>query len=83
MSILVKEVVSKAKQQGYDVYAFSSSSIEEYESIKSELGVDLELLFCDETTLKTIIRANPGIVTLNKGTITGKWNALDYKKVKL
>lgn len=79
----VKQVVSKAKQQGYDVYAFSSSSQKEYESIKSELGVDLELLFCDETTLKTIVRANPGIVTLNKGTIMGKWNALDYKKVKL
>ena len=79
----LKEVVSKAKQQGYDVYAFSSSSIAEYESLKSEFGLDLELLFCDETTLKTIVRANPGIVTLNKGTITGKWNALDYKKVKL
>ena len=79
----INEVVSSAKQQGYDVYAFSSSSKDEYESLKSEYNLDLEHLFCDETTLKTIVRANPGIVTLNKGTITGKWNALDYKKVKL
>lgn len=79
----MKGVISKAKEQGYDVYAFSSSSKEEYESLKTEFKLELELLFCDETTLKTIVRANPGIVTLNKGTITGKWNALDYKKVKL
>jgi uncharacterized membrane protein YphA (DoxX/SURF4 family)/peroxiredoxin len=79
----IKELSTKARQNGYDVYAFSSSPIEEYESIKEAFQLDLELLFCDETTLKTIIRANPGIVTLNKGTITGKWNALDANKVKL
>ncbi len=79
----VKEIVRQAQEKGYDVYAFSSSPMSEYESLKKEFGLDLELLFCDETTLKTIVRANPGFVTLNKGTIMGKWNALDYKKVTL
>ena len=79
----MKEVVAKAQQNGYDVYAFSSSPKTTYDLMKEEIGIDIELLFCDETTLKTIIRANPGIVILNKGTIIGKWNALDYKKVKL
>ena len=79
----IEGVIAKAQESGYDVYAFSSSPTSEYESLKKELGLDIELLFCDETTLKTIVRANPGIVTMNKGTITGKWNALDYKKVKL
>ncbi len=79
----INEVIAKAQGNGYDVYAFSSSPLGEYESLKREFDLDLELLFCDETTLKTIVRANPGIVTINKGTISGKWNALDYKKVKL
>ncbi len=79
----VKEVTRKAMQNGYDVYAFSASKQEDFETIKKEFKLDFDLLFCDETTLKTIVRANPGIVTLNKGTITGKWNANDADKVKL
>jgi hypothetical protein len=40
---------------------------------------------CDAITLKTIVRANPGIVLLKKGTVLAKWNANDlpdYKEVK-
>lgn len=29
----------------------------------------------DETTLKTIVRSNPGYLLLNKGNITGKWSS--------
>lgn len=37
---------------------------------------DNVLPFCttDETTLKTIVRANPGYLLLKKGTIAGKWS---------
>ncbi len=79
----LKETIAKAQENGYDVYAFSSSPLSEYETLKKEFDLDIELLFCDETTLKTIVRANPGIVTIKEGTIMGKWNALDYKKVQL
>jgi len=78
----VKDISTRAMQQGYDVYAISASNHSDYEIIKEEFDLDFDLLFCDETTLKTIVRANPGIVTLSKGTITGKWNANDVDKVK-
>ncbi len=79
----VKEITTQAMQEGYDVYAFSASNQVDFDILKKEFKLDFDLLFCDETTLKTIVRANPGIVTLNKGTITGKWNANDADKVKL
>ncbi len=74
----LKKVTDKALQNGYHVYGFSASSEEDFYKIKNEYNFDFDLLFCDETTLKTIIRANPGIVILNKGTITGKWNWRDF-----
>lgn len=37
---------------------------------------DNGLLFCsvDETTLKTMVRSNPGYILLRNGTIVGKWS---------
>ena len=78
----LKEVTDKALKNGYLVYAFSASPEEDFQKIKQKYQLDFDLLFCDETTLKTIIRANPGIVMLQKGTITGKWNWRDFKKIK-
>ncbi|MCU0472264.1 MAG: DoxX family protein [Bacteroidales bacterium] len=34
----------------------------------------IKYCFTDETTLKTMIRSNPGYILLKEGTITGKWS---------
>lgn len=78
----LKKISDKALQNGYLVYGFSASSEKDFLKIKNEYNFDFDQLFCDETTLKTIIRANPGIVILDKGTITGKWNWRDFKDIK-
>lgn len=79
----VKDLTDKAIQQGYEVYAFSASTQEQFNDYKKQYDFDFDLLFCDETTLKAIVRGNPGIVTIQKGIITGKWNANDAESVKL
>lgn len=77
----IKIVTDKAITNGYKVYALSASLEEDFLDIKDEFNLNFDMLFCDETTLKTIIRANPGIVALQKGTVTGKWNWVDAEKV--
>ena len=52
-------------------------------AVKKEFNLDFDLLFCDETTLKTIVRSNPGILTLDKGTITGKWSWRQIENISL
>ncbi|MDF1518213.1 MAG: DoxX family membrane protein [Lutibacter sp.] len=77
----IKEATDKASKNGYKVYLLTASLEEDFLDIKDEFDLNFDMLFCDETTLKTIIRANPGIVTLQKGTVTGKWNWVDADKV--
>ena len=55
---------------GIKFYILTSSGTEEVKSFENGL------IFCsaDETTLKTMIRANPGYILLKDGIILGKWS---------
>jgi hypothetical protein len=77
----IKIVTNQALKNGYKVYLLTASLEEDFLGIKDEFDLNFEMLFCDETTLKTIIRANPGIVTIQKGTVTGKWNWIDADEI--
>lgn len=78
----IKDLSDKAVENGYKVFAMSASPVADFLKVKTEYQLNFDLLFCDETTLKTMIRANPGIMMLNKGTITEKWNWRSYKKIE-
>lgn len=79
----VKKVADEAISKGYKVYGVTSSFPDELILIQNKYDLPFDFLFGDGTTLKTMIRANPGIMTLEKGTVTGKWNWTDSEKVKL
>ncbi len=79
----IKPIAEKAIKNGYLVYTLSASSVDDFNTMKEKYELPFDMLYCDETTLKTIIRANPGIMTLEKGVVTGKWNWTDLDKVKL
>lgn len=76
-------VVEQAKAEGYRVIGLSASGDELKEQIKDQYDLDIEFYFSDETALKTIIRSNPGIVKLHKGTILQKLHWSDAEKLEL
>ncbi len=78
----VKKTADKAIANGYTVYGVSSSYIDDLVLVQNKYNLPFSFLFCDGTTLKTIIRANPGIVKLQKGTVVGKWNWIDSDEIK-
>ncbi|WP_298878834.1 BT_3928 family protein [uncultured Polaribacter sp.] len=79
----IKEITAKAKKKGYTVYGVSASFTDDLILTNEKHNLDLEFLFCDETTLKTMIRANPGVMMLNKGTVTQKKNWIDVDEIIL
>ena len=81
--IEIKNIADKAISEGYNVYGVSASFEDDLILIQNNYDLPFDFLFCDETTLKTMLRANPGLITLNKGTVTGKWNWKDIADIKL
>lgn len=72
----IQNAISKAQNQNYKVIGLTASGKSDIESIKNKYNLDIDFYFTDETAIKTIIRANPGLVEIKKGTITNKlhWN---------
>ncbi|MEX6626256.1 DoxX family protein [Tenacibaculum salmonis] len=79
----IAKVAANAKAKGYEIYVLSASYIEDLAATQKEFNLPYTFGFCDETALKTVIRANPGIVTVEKGIIVGKWNWTDADDVTL
>lgn len=68
----IKNTTEEAIKKGYTVIGLSSSAQGETEAFIRDFKLPFKFYFTDETVLKTIVRANPGIVSLNKGTILQK-----------
>lgn len=75
LSALVKE----AKSKGYEVIGLSASGSGVARDFSKAHDLGINFYRTDEKVLKTIVRANPGIVVLNKGTVTQKvhWNDIE------
>ena len=68
------DIADFCNEHGYRFYCLSASPQSEIEALKLKLGLTYDFCFTDEITLKTIIRANPGLVLLQKGVVIGKWH---------
>ncbi|SEA70020.1 DoxX protein [Flavobacterium gillisiae] len=73
----------EAKTKGYKVIGMTNSAVEEIEKAKKKYGLTFDFYTCDAIALKTIERANPSIVVLEKGTIKQKVHYNDIKDLKL
>ena len=76
---VVKRITDKALKNGYKVIGMSASKSEQTKALTANNKLDFEFYFTDETTLKTIVRSNPGVLVLEEGTIKQKvhYNDLD------
>jgi len=71
-----------AKSQGYKFISLTSSTGNTLNTFKSKAHPTYDFFFGDEITLKTIIRSNPGLLLLKKGTILAKWHFNDFPSVE-
>ncbi|GMN10789.1 DoxX family protein [Croceitalea sp. MTPC9] len=79
----IKRTTDEAISKGYKVIGMSASGTDKANSTTKEYSLDFEFYFTDETTLKTIVRSNPAILILERGTIKDKVHYNDLDKLKL
>ncbi|WP_281228801.1 BT_3928 family protein [Flavobacterium aquiphilum] len=68
----MEQISKAASAKGYKTIAMTGSTPDEIAKIKKQYGITFGFYFCDATSLKTIERANPSFVILEKGTIKQK-----------
>lgn len=75
----LKTFTDEALQKGYTVIGLTSSYIDLQNEVKQNYNLNFDFYLCDEKVIKTIVRANPGIVLLEKGTVVNKahWNDIE------
>jgi len=64
------ELGASCLDNGISFYVVTASGSDEIKAYNNSL----KICIADETTLKTIVRANPGYLLLKDGTIAGKWS---------
>ncbi|WP_372773835.1 BT_3928 family protein [Mangrovibacterium sp.] len=66
-----------AQDHGMHFIGLTASSLDEAAGFAVENDFPFEFFNTDEITLKTMIRSNPGLILLKKGTIMDKWHFKD------
>lgn len=76
---LAQKIYNRYKHSSTRFYAVTASGEADIAAFSKKTGTNLPYYKADPITLKTIIRANPGLVLIKNGTITGKWNWRDFE----
>ena len=70
----IDQIYEYAAENGVDFFCLTASTNEDIERWRELTGAEYKFCNADETTLKTMIRSNPGLILLKDGTIIGKWS---------
>ena len=71
---LINQVYEYAEDNNYLFYCLTASSSKGISGWIDRTGAEYPFCQTDETTLKTVIRSNPGLLLLKQGTVIRKWS---------
>lgn len=78
----INSLADWAMEQEMSFICLTSSLFEESMAFAEENGATYEFFNCDEITLKTMIRANPGLIVMKDGNIVAKYHYNDIPTVE-
>lgn len=82
----INKLYNQSVADNHKFICLTSVTTSEIEQFKTMYGVAYDFYVTDPITLKTIVRANPGLIILHEGTILAKWHSNDipdYNNIKV
>ncbi len=70
----IDRIYEYSQEHHYHFYCLTASTEKAIEHWRNITGAEYEFVLSDETTLKTVIRSNPGLMLIKNGTIVRKWS---------
>jgi triosephosphate isomerase len=70
---LINDIYDYARLNEYGFYALTASLNDDIRKWEENTASEYPFCTTDETTLKTIVRSNPGLLLIKDGTILNKW----------
>ncbi|WP_251622117.1 BT_3928 family protein [Odoribacter lunatus] len=77
----LNELSAYAREKGYRFYGLTASNSDKIQQLASLYHIPYEFCSMDEIQLKTIVRSNPGLVLLKKGSVINKWGDRDIPEL--
>ena len=77
---VINDLHDYAKVHDYAFYMLTSSGSDAITQWIDHTGANYSYLQADEILLKTMIRANPGLILLKDATVVGKWSKADMPR---
>lgn len=74
----LNELYLQLTRAGHEFYFLTSASSALAGQIQMKYHLLFPLFFTDETALKTMNRANPGMIALREGTVLAQWHYNDF-----
>lgn len=71
---IINELYEYSLHHGYPFYCLTASPDRDIDNWRDVTGAEYPFCHTDETTLKTIIRSNPGLLLIKDGTVICKWS---------
>ena len=75
---LINELYDYCIENGYVFYCLTASPDKDIEDWQERTGAEYPFAITDDTTLRTIIRSNPGLVLMKNGIVINKWSVENF-----
>ena len=79
----INALAKQAEQNGITPMLLTATDKATVNHYRHDLQLAVPYYFCDGTVLKTVVRANPGLIFLQDGYVRGKWHHNDVPSLEV